>query len=496
MSREPLVFYSLPPNVPSRWKNYFQAAEIDLVTQAQEASDEFTFEKFIFNRHFIMSFHGFADVFAAMSAAEMVKNKGNDYFHQGIMRGAEHMYKASLHMVPSPTPLLNLTAIMNRECDFKRTVSMCSRIEAMEPTMILAPPRKAKMLYRRAIAFKCLAKEVEDKSTGIADALRDLKEAVRLYPKDTEIAAELVTLQHLSTLSELELNEALQKLPNYRNYYPDGPLDLSARKEAIEPCCKKELRFEVSSRVKCVDDVLCKSAKNDLELQSMKEVRDNILDFKGLDQFDAVLTAQALRNEADDLFRQGDSRRACLLYQMSSALVPLPTTFVNWMAALNKECHFEEATWSAMLSLEAIKHHLPPALKVKILYEDAVAWKHLAKENSQLGPTLEPVSDEGLNNAWVWDIMAIGRAGKFLDEAKVIEPDNAAVIAELEVIDRLFKIAVGSSLKEALEPFAKNIPVPLPLPEDFDFMSSTAERVRTTYPESFDYRTEGPPPFL
>ncbi|KAJ7571986.1 hypothetical protein C8J56DRAFT_907008 [Mycena floridula] len=214
----------------------------------------------------------------------------------------------------------------------------------------------------------------------------------------------------------------------------------------------------------CVDDVFCRNPKDNIE--SIKQSRDKALDSQGLDQFDAVLTALALKNEANELFRQGDSRRARLLYKLSISIVPFPSTLVNLLAAQIQERRFHEAAAFAM-DLEPIKHHFPPALMVKYLYRHAYAWLCLANE------------DQGL----------------VLNEAKVIEPNNAKVVAELEIVDELVKSA-GPKLQQALMAYPNSIPTPFAIQEDYDFMGSTADRLRTTYPESFDYRIEGPPPFL
>ncbi|KAJ7573483.1 hypothetical protein C8J56DRAFT_1065988 [Mycena floridula] len=241
----------------------------------------------------------------------------------------------------------------------------------------------------------------------------------------------------------------------------------------------------------CVDDVFCRNPKDNIE--SIKQSRDKALDSQGLDQFDAVLTALALKNEANELFRQGDSRRARLLYKLSISIVPFPSTLVNLLAAQIQE---RRCAAAFAMDLEPIKHHFPPALMVKYLYRHAYAWLCLANEDQGLGSqTLEPMTNEGMNQAWIWAVIALTRAGKFLNEAKVIEPNNAKVVAELEIVDELVKSA-GPNLQQALMAYPNSIPTPFAIQEDYDFMGSTADRLRTTYPESFDYRIEGPPPFL
>ncbi|KAJ7571987.1 hypothetical protein C8J56DRAFT_907009 [Mycena floridula] len=203
------------------------AAERDLDFQAREVIAAFpkdmSFEKFKSNRRGVMRLQCSSDAFHAMSCAERIKNKGNDYFRQGLMDRAQHMYNASLLFVPSPTALLNLAAVMNERCDSMETLSICDRIEAMEPIMVLSSARKAKMLYRRAIALKSMAKQAHHMVSEIDKARHDMKRAVRLDPKNSNMMAELVVLKNLATLSRPELKDALEEFPSYRDHRSTSP---------------------------------------------------------------------------------------------------------------------------------------------------------------------------------------------------------------------------------------------------------------------------------
>ncbi|KAJ7573482.1 hypothetical protein C8J56DRAFT_903286 [Mycena floridula] len=217
---KPLIFFSLDPNVPACWKKYFQAAEREVIAAFPK---DMSFEKFKSNRRGVMRLQCSSDAFHAMSCAERIKNKGNDYFRQGLMDRAQHMYNASLLFVPSPTALLNLAAVMNDRCDFMETLSICDRIEAMEPVMVLSSARKAKMLYRRAIALKSMAKQAHHMVSEIDKARHDMKRAVRLDPKNSNMMAELVVLKNLATLSLPELKDALEEFPSYRDHRSTSP---------------------------------------------------------------------------------------------------------------------------------------------------------------------------------------------------------------------------------------------------------------------------------